>query len=156
MMQKDASQDAGIGPRLNYDPKTRITSVEFLDGKGQPCSTYESREPFRARIRYDCQRTVRNARFTIGVLSPENIGVMAHYSHYDGQVLPEIQGKGYIDFSVEELPLKPGNYTCTVTLTEDQLTNVLDWHEKGYRFSVRGTPCQGLLNLKGTWKLAEG
>lgn len=151
MMLKDASSSDG-GAKFNYDPEARIVGVDFLDERGQPCTGYESGQPFTARIHYDCRRKVKNARFTIGVLNPESIAVLAHYSHYDGQELPEIFGKGHIDFHIASLPLKPGNYNCTVTLTEDQLSNVLDWHEKSYRFVVSGKTCQGLLNLKARWK----
>jgi ABC-2 type transport system ATP-binding protein len=155
IMQKDASGQTGLGTRLNYDPEARITGVEFLRDGGRVCEDFRVGDAFKARIHFDCHRKVRKPKFTIGILNPENIAVMAHYSHYDGGEFAEISGTGYVDFAVQNLPLKPGTYTCTVTLAEDQLSNVLDWHEKSYRFMVRGNPCQGILNLPAEWTLHQ-
>ncbi len=155
MMQMDASGSSDGGTRLNYDPEAKITTVEFLNARGEPCRGYEVGDAFKARIHFCCTRRVRKPRFTIGLLNPESIGVIAHYSHYDGHEFQEISGTGYVDFCLERLPVKPGNYTCTVTLTEDDLSNVLDWHEKGYRFTVTGRPSQGLLNLPARWSLEQ-
>ncbi len=155
IMRKDASDQTGLGTRLNYDPEAQITGLEFLTDGGSMCDDFQVGERFKVRIHFDCQRSVKKPQFTIGIMNPENIAVMAHYSNRDGLEIPQISGKGRVDFSVQTLPLKPGNYTCTVTLTEDQLTNVLDWHEKSYRFRVRGTACQGLLNLPAEWTLHQ-
>jgi lipopolysaccharide transport system ATP-binding protein len=81
MMEKDANQDAGTGTHLNYDPQARITAVDFLNARGQPCAEYQSGDGFRARIHYNCDRKVKKPRFTIGILNPEGIAVLAQYSH---------------------------------------------------------------------------
>ena len=123
--------------RINHDPLVRIEKVEFLDAQGAVCSAFPIGACFRARIHYDCRRKVTKPIFTIALLTVENIAAVANYSHLDAPALLDtIEGRGWVEFMVQNLALKPGNYDCTVNLEEQSLDNVLEWHERAYRFAV--------------------
>jgi lipopolysaccharide transport system ATP-binding protein len=123
--------------RINYDPLVHIEKVEFLDAQGAACIAFPVGACFRARIHYDCRRKVAAPIFTISLMTVENITAVANYSNFDAPtLLRSIEGRGWVDFVVQNLALKPGNYDCTVNLEEQSLDNVLDWHERAYRFAV--------------------
>jgi lipopolysaccharide transport system ATP-binding protein len=125
------------GTRILHDPSAQISGVQFLDAAGQERREYRVGEAMTLRIHYDCRRRVAKPIFTVGFTSMENITVVANFSNYDAsEGLKPLIGKGWVDFSIVQLAIKPGNYDCTVTFVEDLLENVLDWHERSYRFAV--------------------
>ncbi|MFS8130962.1 MAG: ABC transporter ATP-binding protein [Candidatus Dojkabacteria bacterium] len=154
MLQKDVKEGQGLGTIVNNDPTVHISSVEFMDGEGKKKVSFEVGEEFRARIHYSTSRKVKNPMFTIGILNAESILVIGNYSNYDmSKQLESLEGEGHIDFEVKKLLIKPGSYNCTVTLAENDLANVLDWHEKNYMFNVvsNGDVAYGLLQLPSEW-----
>lgn len=152
-MKKDAASDGVAGNRINNDSSARVDRVSFLDGLDQPCTEFRMGESFKVRIEYDCKRPVNNPIFTIGILTSENILLVANYSNYDGIHLAKIEGKGHVDFIINDLRIKPGNYLCTVTFAENELAFVLDWHEKCYGFGVttHGKTAFGLVQPIAEW-----
>ena len=123
--------------RINHDPLVHIEKVEFLDAQGGACTAFPVGACFRARIHYDCRRKVTAPIFTIALTTVENITAVANYSNLDAPGLAgSIEGRGCVDFEIANLALKPGHYDCTVNLEEHSLDNVLDWHERAYRFAV--------------------
>ncbi len=123
--------------RINHDPLVQIERVEFLDEQGRACAAFPVGARFRARIHYHCRRQVTAPIFTLALTTVENITAVANYSNLDApHLLATAAGRGWVDFEIAQLALKPGNYDCTVNLEEQALDNVLDWHERAYRFAV--------------------
>jgi lipopolysaccharide transport system ATP-binding protein len=156
MLEKDSENSEDTGIHINNDPSVQIVGAEFFNEKSVNCGSYKVGDFFRMRIHFDCKRKVKNPMFTLGILNAENITIVANFSNYDcREQIPEIYGKGYIDVIIKNLHIKPGGYVCTVTLTENELANVLDWHEKSFSFSVvsNGAVAYGLLQLPVQWDL---
>ena len=99
------------------------------------------------RIYFHCKRKVSNPIFTFAILNADNVPVIANYSNFDNFInLHDISGDGFVDLTIKELLLKPGSYLCSITLAENDLANVLDWHDKRFSLSVisKGTVAYGL------------
>jgi len=123
--------------RINHDPLVHIETVEFLDAQGAVCTAFPVGASFRARIHYDCRRKVTAPIFSIALLTVENIAAVANHSNFDAPgMLGSLEGRGWVDFVVPNLALKPDSYGCTVILAEGSLDNNLEWHERAYRFAV--------------------
>lgn len=155
MFEKDRTSVDELGIKINNDPSVRIENVEFLK-ENKVTKSFKVDDPFTIRINYKTEREVKKPIFTFGILNPENITLISNYSNYETKFEENtIKGTGFIEYSLEKLYLKPGSYTCTVTLAEDELANVLDWHEKSYSFIVEsnGTVAFGLVQMPGKWKL---
>lgn len=158
MLQKDSTEQEGVGSHVNNDPTAQIVDVKFLDKNNNPTSEFTVGEKFKARIFYSSTRKIEEPMFTIGILSAENISVVANYSNYDSEKpIDYIEGEGYIDFVIDSLLVKPATYNVTVTLTEKSLNNVLDWHEKNFSFVVKtsGKVAFGLYQPVGIWTLSK-
>lgn len=146
----------GYGTHINNDPDTQITSVEFLDKHDKKAESFQVGGYLKAKINYTCKRKVSNPIFTFGVSSIENIGVLASFSNLDNKnLIDNIEGEGSISIVIENLYLKPGSYRCTFTLAEDDIENVLDWHEKNFTFIVEssGNGTHGLLQVPIKWEV---
>jgi len=145
-----------IGSRLNYDSDVNIVKVEFLDNKNQICTNYQVSDFFKLRIHFVCRRLVKNPIFTVSIFSPEGLLVNSNYSNFDGYEFPSIFKEGYIDFYFNKLSFKPSKYICSITLSEKEVTNILDWHDKCYVFTVVGnTSNYGLINPFPKWTLNQ-
>jgi lipopolysaccharide transport system ATP-binding protein len=161
ILQKDKvtqekDEDGSMGSIINTDPKVRISKVEFLDSNNQTQSEYKVGEPFNIRIHYRADRKVNKPIFTVSVANPENIQVISNYTNFDKFDIDSIMGEGYIDFKIGVLALKPSEYKCTFTLTENNdINNHLEWHDKAHSFVVSGNDyvSYGLINPFPTWEL---
>lgn len=154
MLKKDSINAEGMGQRISNDPDANIDSVEFVNAKGEKATEFITGESFTMRINYDLKRRVEEPIFTMGILTAENIILVSNYTNYDlKDKLPPLEGKGYLDYTIDQLYLKPGNYQVTVTFADHELQNVLDWHEKMYTFSVNtnGHVAYGLWQPPGEW-----
>lgn len=158
MMKKDAvnTDKEGIGNKLNYDPYARITKVEFLDGQNQICDEYNTGEIFKIRIHFDCKRIINKPIFSVTFINPENIIVICHFTYFDNYNIQSISGNGSIDFVIDKLPLKPSQYKCSITFTDNgDINSILEWHDRSYSFivSAKNRVTYGLVNSFPEWIL---
>ena len=144
-----------IGSQLNYDPATRILKAEFLNNNDQICTNYKVGDYFKLRIHFDCKRIVKNPIFTVSIYNySEGLVVSSNYSNFDGYKPAQISGVGYIDFCLNKLAFKPSKYICSITFTEEEVSNILEWHERCYVFTVAGSSTNyGLFNPFPKWSL---
>jgi len=153
VMNKKTGYDA-MGSQLHYDPAVKIIKAEFLDNDDTICTHFEVGDYFKLRIYFTCTRTVKSPIFAVTIFNAEGLVVSSNYSTFDGYKFTQIAGSGYIDLYLKKLPFKPSKYICSVTLSEEEVANVLDWHEKCYVFSVAGSSTNyGLINPFPKWSL---
>jgi len=153
VMSRKSGYDT-IGSQLHYDPAVRISKVEFLDNNDQIFTSYKVGDYFKLRIHFACRRIVKNPIFTVSIFNSEGLTVSSNYSNFDGCEFSQIFGVGYIDFCLDKLAFKPSKYVCSVTFSEEEVANVLDWHEKCYVFTVAGSSANyGLINPFPKWSL---
>ncbi len=158
MVLGSATGSKNAGTRILHDQSAQITGVQFLDAAGHEQQEYLVGDAITVRIHYDCQRRLEKPIITVGITTIENITVVANYSNFDTPAgLGILAGKGWVDFSIAQLSIKPGSYDCTVTLVEDSLDNVLDWHDRAYRFIVAsgGKTMYGLFQPDTRWTVRE-
>jgi lipopolysaccharide transport system ATP-binding protein len=157
----DNSQSAGA-ERLHYDLNTRISSVEF-DGQTGATREEHSKEPvyesngsLSLRINYALARPVKMPIFTVTIQNMENVVIFSNYSNFDGFNPTELSGEGSINFVIDHLGLKIGKYFVTTSLSEGEVSNTLDFHEKRWSFLVKSEKVShGLVNPYPKWNLSE-
>ncbi len=140
--------------KLIYDQKARISKVEFLDNNNKICTNYKVGSYFKMRIHFSCTRIVRNPIFTIGFFNLDGIVVASNYSNRDNYTIDKISGTGYIDYCLSKIAFNPSKYTCSITFAEEEVSNILEWHENYYNFIVSGNSSNyGLINPFPVWTL---
>ncbi len=159
VLSKDTKDNANQGNIINTDPKVHISKVKFLNDKNKEVKEYKVGDFFNARIYYSCDRKVIKPIFTISITNPENIMAISNYTIFDKFEIESIEGKGYIEFTIDKLPLKPSEYRCTITLSENNdINNHLEWHDKVHNFTVSsaaGIVSYGIVNPFPKWNLAK-
>lgn len=135
-MLDNAQLTLGTGAVVNHDTLTRLTGVRVFQN-GLSVDEISGEEQVEFRISYDFNREVKFPILTFAILTVENIVAISSYSN---EILTSplvMKGKGEIGILFKNLRIKPGIYFLTLTLAEQTLTNVLDWHEKTYTIRVK-------------------
>ena len=118
------------------------------------------RDPFTIRIHYDAVR----ARHQPGVRHrhPHVDDGPRHRAPTRRSTTPtsaRSTGAGHVDFSVDSLPLTPGDYEITVAISDEFIQHNYDRHEREYHLRVRsGTDSQtpeGVIDMRGQWATAS-
>ena len=64
-------------------------------------------------------------------------------------------GRGYVDFIIDELPLLPGDYLLSTSVTDRDRMHVHDAWERSHSLRIvpgSSTEREGLTDLKGRWQ----
>lgn len=116
--------------------------------------THVMRGKLKIRINFQFERIVRNPIFTVSGLSDDGIVIFESYSDNE---IDYLNGNGIIEFSIESFTIKPGLYHISVTLSEKELLNKLEWHNNLYSIKVLNNEKirinQGLTYLNPNWKV---
>jgi hypothetical protein len=106
------------------------------------------------RIYFDLKRKVQNPIFTVSIYSPEGLSISSSHSHTDGYKFDDLQGQRYVEYCLHKIAFRPAKYFCSIVLSENEISNILDWHEKKYTFTLKGNITNdGLMNPFPEWKL---
>ncbi|MCU1498389.1 MAG: transporter related protein, partial [Acidimicrobiales bacterium] len=148
---------AGAAPMRVED--VRIDRVEYLDAHGEPTPFAVHRDPFTLRVWYDAIRPVPSPVFGIALFSSTQVHITGTNTKIDGIDLGTVMGQGYVDFSVPELPLTPGDYEITVAIDDEYVQHNFDRREREFHLKVRHggrLAPEGFMDLRGTWSAAQG
>lgn len=154
IISKEKNGDGVKTNRLRYDSAVKIFKVEFLDKNDQKQIIYKVGDYFKLRIHFDCRRVVEHPIFTLSIFNQEGQIVCSNYSSLDGYKFKQISGVGHVDFCITKLRFGQSRYICSVTLSEREASNILDWHERRFSFTVAGNCTNyGLVNPFPKWFL---
>jgi len=120
------------GPGLNFDSRSgngdiRFTRVEYLTLDGHPLAAPRSGDAFVMRVHYDVKQLVRHPSFgyrlfsSMGTLISDTSGKMHGIS-----ITMLKPGPGYIEITIESLPLVAGRYSLSFWVTGDSGVPVYD------------------------------
>ncbi len=141
---------------MNYDKQVKVTSVQVLDGNDQHKQEFNFGEPIKIRINVDCKRVVKQPVFTVSVHNAEGVQVISNYTQFDGWSKESVSGQLSMDFLIKRITLNPSKYFLSITFSEQEVNNHLEWHEKAHTFSiVKGPVSYGVYNPEPTWQLTE-
>ena len=137
----------------------RIERVSFLGRDGQPVDFGVQREPLTVRVAYDAVRPVDNPVFGVALFSSAQVHVTGTNTKIDGAALGTLSGRGSVDFTIDALPLTPGDYELTVAISDEYVQHNYDRREREYHLTVRHGARQspeGLMDLQGSWSTTAG
>jgi lipopolysaccharide transport system ATP-binding protein len=139
---------------MNYDASVRLSSVTFVDASGAPVERTAAGEALHVRVGFKTDRRVDRPIFTLALSNAAGTVIFETYSNREQVDVPALQGEGSFTVSFAPLPLKPDVYFLSVMVSENELLNKLEWHEKSYSVQVDGggEPVnQGLLYGRPEW-----
>jgi lipopolysaccharide transport system ATP-binding protein len=132
-----------------------LTGVKFLDPLGMESTLFQTGEPLTIRVSYRAGKRVEQPVFGLALYTQNGTHLNGPNTRFSGLEIPFIEGTGYVDYHIDELPLLTGTYDVTVAVTASDLTDVLDHQHRAYSFTVQPTPGLperwGLLYMPATW-----
>ena len=113
-----------------------VERVEFLDAEERPTSTFRSGDKLIARIWYRADHAITKPSFGTAIYRDDGThvtGPNTALSHFD---IASIQGYGYLDYVIDDLPLVPGHYEFTAAIYDYHSTHPYDHRHRQFAFRV--------------------
>ena len=133
-----------------------VVGIELLDGRGRHTREALTGDTVTLRFHYALDGAVTRPVFGMAVHTDDGIEVTTAATHA-GVVAADCGQHGYVDLKVAALPLLPGTYDVSATVSDGATGAVLDDHRRAFRFVVdAGHPhgaSGGIVDLGGSWHL---
>lgn len=135
--------------------EARITKVEFLDAAGRPGRLTRTHAKLTVRLHYHARRRLEHVLFGIAFFHVQTGTHLAGPNNgFNNYPIEAIQGRGYVDYIISDLPFLPGDYEVDVSIYDESATYRYDYWSRCARFTILpgGTnERHGLIALEGDW-----
>ena len=140
--------------------KIEITKVEFLDEKGQPKNIFQTGDYFALRIEYEAHEPIDSPVFGMAIFHNDGTHITGPNTQFAGLDLGRVEGRGWVLYEVEHLPLLEGLYHISVAVHNWQDNEMFDYHDREYHIrTIRSEKVKeryGYFTLRGQWKPMVG
>ncbi len=133
--------------------KIEITKVEFLDEKGQPKNIFQTGDYFALRIEYEAHEPIDSPVFGMAIHHNDGTHITGPNTQFAGLDLGRVEGRGWVLYEVERLPLLQGLYKVSVAVHNPSDSEMYDDHDRGYQIRVENSNREvyGYISLSGKW-----
>jgi len=131
-----------------------IERVEFLNATQESTNTYRTGDPFTARIWYRSARRLARPSFGVAIYRDDGTHVTGPNTAVTGFEIEQISGRGFVDYSIGDLPLLPGNYEFTATVYDYHSVHPYDHRHRQFPFRVvpsRVRENEGVVTIPCRW-----
>lgn len=111
-----------------------VTRVEFIDRSGDESSFVPSGDPLTIRMHYLAESEVPSPEFAVSIHSDAGFHVTGQWCDRD---FGAVSGEGYVDFSIPELRLMPGNWEVSTSIYDPKRQHIFDRLERAFHLTVR-------------------
>jgi lipopolysaccharide transport system ATP-binding protein len=134
--------------------KIEITSVELVDDDGQEASVFRTNQAMNVDIHYLVHSPVDGVAFGLAVHHQSGAHISGPNTKFAGHVIDNLKREGVMRYRIPSLTLLEGAYVLSVSVTDESLMVMYDYHDRLYPFRVyRGESREiyGLVTLRGEW-----
>ncbi len=135
--------------------QAEITRVELLNRDGVCPPYFKTGDFFRLRLHYMAYRRIEQPTFGMAFYRRDGIHVNGPNSYHEGYAIPYIEGAGYVDYVVEQLPLNQGDYELTTVIYNQDSTIPYDHQHRLHVMEVRAPRVwaeEGVVHVAGKWQ----
>lgn len=145
-----ASDAPAVDKNRSGSGEARITDLKVLSVDGQVGDLAISGEPVTFRLAYQASQDLDGVDFGLGFVHEAGTMVGGPNSRAVGPYRLN-QGRGTIEFHVDDLLLEPGNYWISTAIVIGE--HMIDHVDRGFDFKIRGLARggAGLVALPGNW-----
>jgi hypothetical protein len=155
----EQTADEGVAPVSNRKRwgthDAEIVKVELLDAHGEVQDYYHQGDALCVRIHYQTHQRIPTPAFGLAIYRNDGAHINGPNSVMNGYHIDAIDGAGYVDYRIAELPLNPGAFELTVAIYNRDSTVAIDHHHRMYSFHVTPTSVhheEGVVHLPATWR----
>jgi len=138
--------------------EVQIDRVEFLDGQAHPSDVFLTGEPLTIRMHYHAEEPIAEPVFGLALYSQGGLHINGPNTRFGGQPIPLVEGSGYVDYIVDELPLLAGEYVISAAVYDKTLSQAFDHHERAFVLNVQTSSIGelfGTLLIASRWQWRE-
>lgn len=114
-----------------------ITRVALLDAQGREPSAFQTGDSLTVRVYYEAHQPVDDPVFGLALHHVNGFHINGPNTRFGGLSLGCVRGRGYVDYTIDELPLLSGSYVLTAAIYDTTMTHPFDHHERMYSFVVQ-------------------
>jgi lipopolysaccharide transport system ATP-binding protein len=146
----DLDESQGKTPRRGSG-EIRVTGVEYLDERGRPQAFLAPGQACTIRMRYRAGTSVPSVTFGLGFTTESGVQVAGPNSGYGEAAFGVDRGEGHVDFTVDELPLQPGEFLVSTAIVDKG--HAYDFLDRAFVLKVRADNVTepGLVKMSGHW-----
>jgi len=151
--QQIKTRPAGL---MSVDKKADIAGMKFFNVEHKEISYIESGDELNLTVEVFLKTAISNLIVGINFYDEQGLMYSAN-SDYEAVHFGDISlGRYKININIPRCHLPSKNYLCSVILADENVTNLLDWHDMAYKLVVgRADNARGLLKLPTNWKLEK-
>ena len=154
----DTEAAASVGhrlhPRAGPDSPLKITGVDFLDDEGRQPRAFATGDPLTVRVHYLATEPFDNPVFSLGFYDHGDLHLAGPRSHVGGFRVGRVIGRGHVDYRLERIPFRAGNYHVNVAVQDGDASVLYDRRAREFWLQISNEPdpkANGLLDLGGHW-----
>jgi ABC-type polysaccharide/polyol phosphate transport system ATPase subunit len=134
----------------------RITDVSMYDENGIETKKFLTNKKFTAKIKYFSDKQIKDPIFGFAIHKNDGLLIIAPNTRAHKVSIPEIDGEGIIEYSIDNLPLLRGLYIVSAGIFNfiDGNYIAIDYQDKKYYFEVFDNSIEeyGLIYTRSEWK----
>ena len=134
-VHEDASFPAD-GTRRWGSGEIEVVGVDLLNGTGAVIDAAQSGAPLAVRVRYRAKVRVERPVVGLAISTPNGELVTGPNTRLGGLAIPYVEGDGSVSYSIDAVPLLPGEYFLTAAIYDHSCRHPYDHHERMYRLLV--------------------
>jgi lipopolysaccharide transport system ATP-binding protein len=130
----------------------RVTGVQYLDEHGVERKFLSTGRPCTVRIAYEATSDVPAVTFGLAFVHESGVQAAGPNSGYGPDTYAVPAGTGAVDYSLESLPLQPGEFLLTVAAVDKG--HMYDYIDRAFVLKVRAEDVvtePGLVRMPGRW-----
>ena len=148
-----------VDPGRHGTREIEITKVEFLDADERATGVAITGERLTIRMHYVAHEPIEEPVFGIGLFTRTGFHINGPNTRFGGQPIPLVQGVGYVDYIVDELPLLAGEYLLSVAVFDSAILHAYDYYERRFLLTVHtetvGGERHGTFLIPSRWEWHE-
>jgi lipopolysaccharide transport system ATP-binding protein len=117
--------------------EVEIVSVEMLDEAGEEQRILTTGDTLRVRIHYLAHEPIEAPKFGLAIFHNSGFHISGPNNVVGDCPIPRIEGAGFVDYVVENLPLLPGTYLVTAAIHDLEGKHTYEHIHQKFTFRVR-------------------
>jgi lipopolysaccharide transport system ATP-binding protein len=139
--------------------EVEIVAVQILDKAGEERRTFRTGDSLCVRIHYLAHKPIPQPEFGLAFFHSGGFHISGPNNVFGGHTIPEIEGRGFVDYVIEELPLLPGSYLFSAAIHDRGGKHAYDYIDQRFTFRVRSggvRECYGSFYIPAVWHWSPG
>jgi ABC-type polysaccharide/polyol phosphate transport system ATPase subunit len=151
---------AASGPASTHRERSDFSAAHFesvvtLDKAGNPARSFGTGDEMTIRLGYVARERICRPIFGVSIFRDDGLRINGPNTRLAGYEIESIEGHGYVDYVIPQLPLLNGRYTITAGLFDEFCAIAYDLGYNLACFDVRPAPehdYAGFVYIPAQWK----